>query len=210
MWNVTRGPIAKGDPDPADAALGIKPDDIKDFCMRELFNEEEWPYFRIALRSGFSLEVEYANFPEDYEVLYSLCQNDWASSICLGKGGGHWQLPAFRWTELLELSQAAVRSQTAMLLLLPSVWLTREDNVDEIRHHLIDSWDTLAEISPCQVSLLVEQLISASQSDLQWRHEDSLGWVNDGANSRRNPDSPASLSRQEFSALLAFFTAMSP
>jgi hypothetical protein len=209
MWNITRGPIAENDPEAADAAFGIWPNTIQDFCVQELFNEQQWPYFSVSLRSGFSVQVEYSNFPEDYEIIYRVCHKDWASSISVGKGGGHWQLPAFRWAELLEIGQAAARPASAMLLLLPSVWITRDDNMAEIRRQLIETWQNLNLVPRSKVMLLVEQLITSSQSDVQWRVQERLGWVNDGDNSRRNPDSPACLNAQEFSALQAFFNSMS-
>lgn len=208
LWNVTRGPLAGGDPEIADAAFGISADAIEAFYLRELSNEEEWPYFHIPLYSGYAVEIEYANKPEDQQVIYRVCQKEWASTICVGKGGGHWQLPAFRWAELLEISKIAVRWASAMLLLLPSVWFTRDDNVDEIRRQLIEAWENLNLVPRSQVTLLVEQLITSSQSDVRWRHQERLGWVNDGDNSRRNPDSPERLNAQEFTALLAFFNAM--
>lgn len=208
LWNVTRGPLAGGDPEIADSAFGITTDAIEAFYLRELSNEQEWPYFHIPLHSGFTVEIEYANEPEDHQVVYSLCQKEWTSPICVGKGGGHWRLPAFRWAELLEISQAAVQSASAMLLLLPSVWITRDDSADEIRRRLIGAWDNLNLVPRPQIRLLVEQLIISNQSDVRWRRQERLGWVNDGENSMRNPDSRGCLNAQEFSALLTFFNTM--
>jgi hypothetical protein len=217
MWNVSRGPLADGDPDITDAAFGLSTDAIEAFYLRELSNELEWPYFHIPLRSGCAIEIEYANEPEDHQVVYRVYQKEWASSICVGKGGGHWQLPAFRWAELLEIGQAAVEggerkswvSASAMLLLLPSVWLTRDDNVDAIRRQLIEAWEKLNLVPHSQADFLAEQLITSSQNDVQWRCQERLGWVNDADNSTRNPASPGCLNVQEFSALLAFFNAVS-
>jgi hypothetical protein len=209
LWNVTRGPLAGGDPEIADAAFGIATDAIEAFYLRELSNEQDWPYFHIPLHSGCAVEVEYANEPEDHQVVYRVYPKVAASPICVGKGGGHWQLPAFRWAELLEINQAAVWSASATLLLLPSVWITPDDNVDEIRPQLIAAWESLNLVPRSQVMLLVEQLITSSQGDVRWRRQERLGWVNDGDNSTRNPDSPGCLNAQEFSALLAFFNAIS-
>jgi len=209
VWNVTRGPVAGGDPEIADTAFGIPTDAIEGFYVRELTNEQEWPYFCIPLHSGYAIEIEYANEPEDHHVVYRLCRREWASSICVGHGGGHWQLPAFRWVELLQISQAAACSASAMLLLLPSVWLTRDDDLDDIRQQLTEAWKDLNLVPRSRVALLVEELITSSQSDVRWRCQERLGWLNDGDNSRRNPDSTGCLNAQEFAALLAFFNAMS-
>src|SRR5438270_6221274 len=97
MWNVTRGPLASGDPEIADAAFGIPTDAIEAFYLRELSDEREWPYFHIPLRCDYVVEIEYANAPKDHQVAYRVCRKEWASSICIGKSGAHWQLPAFRW-----------------------------------------------------------------------------------------------------------------
>lgn len=208
MWNVTRGPLAGGDPEIADGAFRIATDAIEAFYLQELSNEQYWPYFHIPLHSGWAVEVEYANELEDHQIVYRVCQKEGASSICVGKGGGHWQLPAFRWAELLEISQAASLSASTILLLLPSAWITRDDDVDEIRRQLIATWQSLNLVPPSQVSLLVEQLIASSQSDVRWRFHERLGWVNDADNSTRNPVSPVCLNSQEFSALLAFFNGI--
>jgi hypothetical protein len=208
LWNVTRGPLAGGDPEIADRAFGIAADAIEAFYLQELSNEQDWPYFHIPLHSGYAVEVEYANEPEDHQVVYRVCQKEGASPICVGKSGGHWQLPAFRWAELLEIGQAACPSAIAVLLLLPSAWITRDDTVAEIRRQLIAAWESLNLVPHSQVILLVEQLIASSQSDVRWRRHERLGWINDGENSRRNPDSPVCLNAREFSALLAFFNAM--
>jgi hypothetical protein len=208
LWNVTRGPLAGSDPEIADRAFGITTDAIEAFYLRELSNEKNWPCFHIPLHSGYTVEVEYANEPEDHQIVYRVCQKEGTSTICVGKSGGHWQLPAFRWAELLKISQAASPSVSALLLLLPSTWITYDDNVDEIRQQLIVAWDSLNLVPRSQVILLVEQLIASSQSDVRWRFQERFGSVNDGDNSRRNPDSPACLNTQEFSALMAFFNAM--
>jgi hypothetical protein len=140
MWNVTRGAIAGGDPEIIDAAFDIPTDAIEAFYLRELSDELNWPYFNTPLRSGYAVEVEYADEPEDYEVVYRVCQQEWTSSICVGK-------------------------------------------------------------------LLVERLITASQSDVRWQRQKRLGWVNDGDNSMRTPDRQGCIHAHEFSGPLAFFNA---
>jgi hypothetical protein len=144
LRNVTRGPLASDDPGISDTAFGISTDAIEEFYLRDLSNEEEWPCFHIPLRSGSAVEVVYANEPEDYQVFYYACPQKAGPPICLGKGGGHWQLPAFRWTEIVDISQAAVESASAMLLPLPSTWLTNDDNMDDVRLRLTDALEKLS------------------------------------------------------------------
>jgi hypothetical protein len=209
LWNVLRGPLAGGDTEIADAAFGIPTDSIEEFYLRELSNEATWPYLHISLHAGYALEIEYANESDDHEVRYSVCREDNGSSICIGRGGGHWQLPAFRWTELIQIGLGADRSGSALLLLLPTVWITHKDNVREVRRHLTAELEMLNLVPRSQTAILAEQLITSSQSDVRWRAHERFGWINDGDNSTRNPESPASLNARQFSALVEFFNTMS-
>jgi hypothetical protein len=216
MWNVTKGPISSGDADVADSAFGLTADAIEDFYMRQLGNESQSPYFQIALRSGYTVEIEYANEPEDHQVLYRVCQKEWESSIRVGTGGGHWRLPAFRWVELLQIGQAASEGQQnqplssarAILLLFPSIWISDDDNLDALRQELQGAWKTLNLVPQSQIAALVEQLIASSQSDVRWQCHESIGWVNDGDNSTRNPASTERLKAEEFSHVRSFFDAI--
>jgi hypothetical protein len=211
MWNVTRGPIATADSDLADAAFNLPTDTIEEFYTRELSDENQWPHFLVRLPRGFSIEVEYANAPEDNEVIYRISHGEWVSGIRVGKGGGHWMLPAFRWTELLQIARSIDETQAAgpaasqaLLLLFPAAWLTGDDDLEEVRQHLHDAWIRLGLVPGVDTGLLVDQLIAASGSDVQWRRREGLGWVNDGENSYRNPDARAHLDDREFRDVLRF------
>jgi len=214
LWNVTRGPLAGGDPEIADAGFGISTDAIEAFYLRELSNEQDWPYFCVQLRSGFSVEIEYANVPEDHEVIYRVSHNDWPSEICVGKGGGHWLLPAFRWTELLQISRVVAETHGeragahALLLLFPAMWLTKDEDLNEVRYQLLSAWNALSLLLRSQAKDLVERLVTACQSDVRWQRDEQHGWVNDGNNSCRNPNSPSRLSGEDSRNLLAFLMAI--
>jgi hypothetical protein len=213
LWNVSKGPLAEGDPEVCDAAFGIPTDVIEEFFLRELSSEELWPVFRIPLHSGFFVEVEYANEPEDHQILYQVRHDDWACAVCVGKSGGSWQLPALRWTELLKVSNAARQKDThlevlVLLLFFPAVWLTKEDNLDDVRRKLLDAWKRLNMMPQSQAAILVERLSDSCQGSVLWHRNEQLGWINDGDNSRRNPKSAVCLSNQEFHDLLAFMKAI--
>lgn len=209
LWNVTRGPLATCNPCVFDATLGIETDRIEKFYLQELNDEQIWPYFHISLPAGFEIEIEYVNEPEDHQVVYRVRHEKSAASLCVGKGGGHWQLPAFRWPEVSQIGKLAVRSGSSILLLLPAVWITSNDNLADIRRELTAAWQDLNPLPRSQVTLLVENLISSSsQSNVRWHHEEARGWINDGHNSTRNPNSPGRLNPAEFSTLLNFFSSI--
>jgi hypothetical protein len=200
-------------PEISDAAFGVSTDAIEAFYLRELNDEQQWPYFRIPLRSGFSVEVEYANVPEDHEIIYRVCHDEWTNAICAGKGGGNWQLPAFCWAELVRVSSAVGRKDAylgvyALLLLFPGMWLTKADDLEEVRRHLLSAWKRLGFMPEDQAAALVERLVDCSQGDVQWSRHEQFGWISNGNNSRRNPNSPVCLSGQEFRDLLAFSKAI--
>ena len=212
-WNASKGPLAEGDPEICDAAFGMTTDVIEKFYVRELSSEELWPVLRIPLHSGFSVEVEYANEPEDHQILYQLCQDDWASAVCVGKSGGSWQLPAFRWKELLKVSDAARQKDThlevlVLLLFFPAVWLTKEDSLNDVTRKLLDAWKRLNIMSHSQAAILAKRLCDSCQGNVLWHRNEQLGWINDGENSRRNPKSAVCLSNQEFHDLRAFMKAI--
>lgn len=216
MWNVTKGPISSGDVDVFDSSFGLTADAIEDFYLLQLGNGAQSPYFQIALRSGYTIEIEYANEPEDHHVLYRVCHRELELSICVGTGGGHWRLPAFRWAELLQIVHAASKMQQdrplssarALLLLFPSTWISDDDNLDAVRKELQGAWKTLNLVPQSQIAPLVEQLIASSQSDVRWQRHESIGWVNDGDNSTRNPVSPDRLKAEELSHIRSFFNSI--
>ncbi len=207
LRHVTGGPISTVDFDEAEAAFGMSSHAIDDFYSRELRNEQIWPYFRIPLRTGATLEIEYSNVTEDHEVIYRLQHQNWRNSITVGKSGGHWLLPAFRWTELLGISnaaatnQAGVTSDQALLLLLPTAWLSQDDNVDAAGGRLLEAASRSNVAPGNQLTSVVQHLINSSRSDVRWRKDANYGWVNNESNSCRNPKGPSSLNDQELRSL---------
>src|SRR5262249_50228104 len=146
--------------------------------------------------------------PEDHEVIYRVHRDGWERSICVGKGGRSWLLPAFRWSELLKLSNVTISGHgAALLLLLPSTWLTQEDDRAQVRNQLLSSLEDLQ--LPHSDEPLVEQMVIDLQSETNWIENGQLGWINNEDNSRRNPKSRACLTQQEFSEVRNFLMAIS-
>ena len=205
MWNVTRGPLVTGDPNFTNASFRVSIEEIETFYLGELSNKVQCPYFRIALPFGYCVEVEYANEPDDYEVVYFICQQESPKQIHIGNGGGHWRLPALRWAELLAISTASGHSEPALLLLFPAVWITDDDDSTEIRDHLFDACKALDFVLENQIDVFVNQLIASSKCQIQWQKHDSHEWITNGKNSRRNPESGVSMNSEESLALNVFF-----
>ncbi|QVL33186.1 hypothetical protein KIH39_04510 [Telmatocola sphagniphila] len=82
LWNLTKGPISTIDADSVDSLFGCTSDQIEEFYITELTDEQEWPVIRIPLHTGESLEIEYANFPEDYEINYKVLLADGLKYYC--------------------------------------------------------------------------------------------------------------------------------
>lgn len=210
LWAVTNGPIARNDSDVIRVAFNMPSDAITEFWMQELANEGDWHYFSIVLPSEYAIEVEYCNLPEEHELTFNVCRKDWPSSICIGKGGGHFRLPGLRWKELLAISRASDLSAQAMLLLLPCMWLTSDDDLSEFRQSLIEACENLNLAPRSRIPSLVEGLLVASEREkLRWWFQEDIGWVTNDTYSYRCLDKNLSLTKQEFASLSAFFDGLS-
>lgn len=208
LWNATKGPLAKeSDGEIVDGAFGLSTTAVERFYLDALASPREWPSFRIPLRSNGCIEVEYLNEPEDYELAYRICVPGFDASICVGKGSGHWLLPAFRWRELTQLSRAAGGDPRVLLLLLPATWIAPSDDRNEVRAALAQACQAVGATQDDRLSEAADALCGSITGDVWWRPHPSFGWVNDGQNSRRNPDGLARLTDEEFSAVRDFFSA---
>jgi hypothetical protein len=143
LWQVTVLQNSDGTAQDFDRALGISTEAIESFWVRELTSEIEWPSFHIPLCCGFSFLVEYENWPEDHVISYRVLNSDRSIDICVGNTCGHDFLPAFRWEELVSLSRVASINSIrpfswgeVMLLVLPSVWITKGQDVTDIKKKL--------------------------------------------------------------------------
>jgi hypothetical protein len=215
LRQVTGGPISKIDLGSADAAFGWTSEQIDEFDARYLSDEGTWPRFRVPLRSGASIEIEYVNIPEEYEFIYRVEHPSWKQGIDLGRGIAHWFLPAFRWTELIDFSRdvstnptCGVTPEEALLLLLPTAWLSPSDNADDVRQRLSDACGRVNLGPQARTQAVVQSLASAMQSQVRWQRHERYGWINDEEHSRRNAEASHRLTDQEFDALLSVFKAL--
>ena len=213
MWNISRGPLAKGEADSLDMAFGLSTDKIEKFYRNELSNEDEWPLFSIQCCHGYTIEIEYSNEPEDYQLTYRICKNHFDKSVCVGKSGGHWQLPALRWSELIAICRtariASVQENAfacTLLLLLPSVWITVDDKLDEIRFQLIKAWQCVISIEFEQAKVISDLIVEFSHSEVRWSRDENLGWINDSIASVRNPNALGCLNSCEQAFLAVFLS----
>lgn len=217
LWQITRDQNSDDTEEDFDRALGISTNAIEDFWRRELTSEVEWPSFHIPLCSGFSFQVEYENWPEDYVITYRVLNLDRSIDICVGNTCGHDFLPAFRWEELECLSHVASINSIrpfsrgeVMLLVLPSVWITKGQDLTDIKQKLRLALDELQLGPHAQTSRMADELVKNSLQDVHWKRNERLGWVNDGRYSRRNPDRLQSLNEQEFANLKELLDMICP
>lgn len=210
LRQVVSGPLSSGDAEHLDSALGLSTDSVETFYIEKLADETAWPVFQLPMPGSYSIEVEYANAPEDHEIVYRLRHPRWQHGVLLGKGGGHWLLPGLRWHELVAISNATHESlkAPAILLLLPVTWLTGTDAPHEVHDCLLRASDELNLNAGCTGEKIAEQLIQDSRSDVQWFEDSMIGWVNDGINSCRNPDSPATVPEVDYRRIRTFFDVL--
>jgi hypothetical protein len=98
----------------------------------------------------------------------------------------------------------------AMLLVFPSVWITKGEDLAAIKQGLGLALDGLQLGGRAQTTRMVEELVKNSLNDVKWRLDEGLGWVNDGPHSRRNPGKQQSLTDQEFAYLKELLDMISP
>ncbi|MFL5243019.1 MAG: hypothetical protein ACJ8FY_13005 [Gemmataceae bacterium] len=208
LWQITKLQNLDDTEEDFDRALGISTDGIESLWIRELTTELEWPSFHIPLCSGFSFLVTYENWPEDHVITYRVLNSERSIDICVGNTCGHDFLPGLRWEELVCLSRVASINSIrpfswgeVMLLVLPSVWITKAQDLKDIKQKLRLALDGLQLGPRAQTSRMADELVKNSLQDVNWRPDKQLGWVNDAPNSRRNSNGLARLTDQEFGDL---------
>jgi hypothetical protein len=217
LWQITRDQNSDDTEEDFDRALGISSDATVSFYKRELTSESEWPSFHIPLCAGFSFLVEYENWPGDHVITYRILNSDRSVNICVGNTGGHDFLPMFRWEELVCLSRVASLNSScpfsggqAMLLVLPSVWIPKDQGLKDIKKKLSLALDELHLGPGAQTSRMADELVKNSVQDVTWKYDEQFGWVNDGTYSRRNVNGAARLTDQEFACLKELFDMICP
>lgn len=159
-------------------------------------DDHQPPRILLPLFDGFAVRVDFVDGGEGdgHEVRYALDRETWQEPELLGYDSGHHALPAFRWVEIDALSRALretghteVESATALLVLYPSVWLTRADDPAQVAKRLSEAWSALEFLRIRDPAALVSCCTAGTVDDLIWRQDVELGWINDGGYSLRNP-----------------------
>ena len=104
-----------------------------------------------------------------------------ARQVMLANIGPHWSLPGLRWQEAVAMGTAAPRDGwMAVLLLLPVVWLTAHDNIQEAYRASESAW-MASNLVSAESAAALAQLSGKSAEvgrDYQWRRV-SDGWLCD-------------------------------
>lgn len=206
-------------------AFGIS-DDNFDAVRREMpeITGEEPGFFacysiHLPLTAGCSVIVEFEAYPEDPATVFYLNRVQWSEPLLLCRLSGSGDMPSLRWEEALLIAESA-QNTAAMPLLFPGVWLTPNDDREQVREHLFNAWKSLdaakpADLNPWVSTMMEHQLIEETVETLtnrgtetveeRWFHDSRLGWVNNSS-SPRNPEfSPP----EHFDKIKEFFSALS-
>jgi hypothetical protein len=134
-------------------------------------------------------------FPEDYVwqlefdlqggIHHSLAHPGFTEPLSLGSDDAHASLPILRWGEY-ERVRVHLRPEQRLLLAV-TCWLAEGEDRDQVAAMLRGDLLEAAVVKPGVVDEIVERLLLVA-SELRWRHDPELGWVNDGEHSLRNPD----------------------
>src|ERR1051326_1365049 len=146
---------------------------VNDFYDRELSaksDNKERPRIEIPLVQGFSFRVEFIGDPDD-ETRFIINHSSWDVPTVLGHEGGHFALPAFRWSEIkaIRTSLGKKEGAVALLLALPGTELTEGDEETEVKSILQAAWKELGFVRPQSIGGLVQQVVEHSRSDVHWR-----------------------------------------
>lgn len=154
---------------------------------------DSFPVYTVEmpLTGSFSVGIGLSMFPENFDIPVFLKEAADEDATLIGIIGGSFMLPAFRWCELGTLQDRLLsrepKNRSRMLLMLyPSLYLTEEVNVEEVRAALLRALEE-SDIGAFHCDELVARLIKFG-SNAVWREDPQLGWVNDSRHSLRNPE----------------------
>jgi hypothetical protein len=100
-----------------------------DEAFAALYDESEWPVFRIPFSDGHVAVVVHRNFPEDSGIEYFIQHPGWGRIGYLASLEGHWAGPGLAWRELVHIARnpgpedaEGIRDpHQRLLLLLPAL-----------------------------------------------------------------------------------------
>jgi hypothetical protein len=146
----------------------------------------------LRLANGVQLLVEF--HPGDQ---YWYLRSKDGVKVLLANIGPHWALPGLRWQEAVAIGDAAPHDGwMAVLLLLPTVWLTAGDNVRSARRAAESAWAASNLVDPSSALALAELWASAVAGgrDFRWQRV-SRDWLCDAEWSTRSDRRSKSESR---------------
>ena len=198
--------------------FGFTPDDRQVFWQHELpsvvpgeFGQFRCYCFPLLLCDGCSLSVEYEAYPEDFGIAYYVHHPAWESPRLLSRYPSAFDWPPFRWEEAVMIAEAVQENaedttirQAALPLLFPGVWLTPDDNLDQVRIRLRSAWAELRVVEPAHLDRMIAMMVEAQRKFERWRCDPDLGWVNSGRNYRNPTHSPPAF----FEQVKEFFAAV--
>ncbi len=165
-----------------------------------------WPYLRFSVGGAQYIEIEYAAVAE-YQTRFWIGDLVARQRILLGYDSGHFSLPAFRLEEVLMLAAKIKPHPAAALFLLTATYFEVDASkpTDEVRGWI----EAIPGIRTGNIALLAEELLDRTASDLHWQLDNTLGWINDGKYSQRNPKSAMSLlTAHDYRFIRMFFAGL--
>jgi hypothetical protein len=148
----------------------------------------------IEFQNQVNLVIEF-HAGDTYYSLENLSSKQIAN---LGSIGGHWILPMLRWIEVLSLSQKVKLdsssenySNLVTLLMLPCVWLTKDEDFEEARKVLAEAWIDTGLVTQENAELLALkccEAIDARKEDFYWLLDNENNWVTNAHWSSRFSD----------------------
>jgi hypothetical protein len=149
--------------------------------------------------AGYTWRVQFDPAPA---IHHALAHPELADPLELGYRDPHFKLPILRWAEVEALARHL--SPPERVLLLSTAWRAPNEErapvVDLVTHVLREA----EVLRPEAIAELVERLVDPI--DVRWRLDTTLGWVNDGDHSVRNPANE-DLDAEGFARLRAVFRA---
>jgi len=160
-----------------------------------------WPFVRLPAGESRYVEIEYA---VDVEHQQRVWLGEGNRRVLMGYDSGHFSFPAFRASEVLALANLITAHPSAPILLLPGAYLSAGET---LAPEQVTKWlSVVPGIKTEFVAPIRASLLSHVVPEVQWRHDERLGWINNWAYSQRNPKSPMSiLTDADFTFIRQFF-----
>lgn len=150
----------------------------------------------IRFKNNISLAIEF----HAGDTYYSLEDKSLGEFTFLGNTGPHWSLPMLRWKEASKLAEAA-KPQSVLeeiqsfiiLLLLPCIWITKDDDIEEINKILSNAWLKIDLINAEDAEYLSNfwcESTDARKHSFYWYLNDDNYWVTNAKWSSRYEKQP--------------------